>query len=176
MQPVAGSVLVATLGLADPSFLRSVVYLLEHDDGGSLGFIVNRPLDIPLSDLWTECPAGLTAARVAAEGGPVDRNKGLLLHACPDLPGAQEMGGGLAVHGDPDALAVRWPQGPDARGPRLFLGHSGWAPGQLAGEIAAGAWLVRPGRIDLVLGLRPAETLWQSLLDGMPGLPRPSVN
>src|SRR5687767_5830054 len=89
MVPAAGMLLVASTTLSEPSFMRSVIYLLEHDEDGTLGFIINRPLDIALSDLWADCPAGLGAAKVAAEGGPVDRNKGLLLHGVASLPGAQ---------------------------------------------------------------------------------------
>ncbi|MBA3684068.1 MAG: YqgE/AlgH family protein [Planctomycetes bacterium] len=168
--------LVASASLSEPSFMRSVIYLLEHDEDGTLGFIINRPLDIIISDLWADCPPGLGSAKVAAEGGPVDRNKGLLLHACADLPGAQAMGNGLAVGGDLDALAERYASGHDASGPRLFLGHSGWAPGQLAAEIGEGSWVLRPGPPDLVLRHRPPPNLWQLLLEGSNGLPEPSLN
>src|SRR5690242_13981026 len=143
MQPAAGTLLVASSNLTEPSFMRAVVYLLEHDDDGTLGFIINRPLDIPLSELWSDCPPGLTGCRIAAEGGPVERNKGLLLHTCLDLSGVQAMGLGLAVGGDIDALAKRYADGNDDTGPRLFLGHSNWAPGQLTAEIDEGAWIVR---------------------------------
>ena len=119
MQAAAGSLLVASANLTDPAFMRAVVYLLEHDDDGTLGFIINRPLDIPLSELWSECPASLGGSRVAAEGGPVDRNKGLLLHTAVDLSGVQSMGLGLAVGGDLDALAKRFADGADDAGPRL---------------------------------------------------------
>ena len=176
MVPAAGMLLVATATLSEPAFMRSVIYLLEHDEAGTLGFIINRPLDIALSDLWADCPAGLGPAKVAAEGGPVDRNKGLLLHGVRELPGAQLMGHGLAVGGDIEALAQRYAKGSDPSGPRLFLGHSGWAPGQLANELAEGTWILRPGSLDLVLNRRPNRTLWQHLLDGKVGLPEPSLN
>jgi putative transcriptional regulator len=175
MLPAAGTVLVASRKLGDPSFMRTVVYLVEHDDDGTLGFIVNRPLDIVLGDLWQDCPADLTGTRIAAEGGPVDRHKGLLLHGCPDISGAQAMGTGVAVGGDIDALVKRFAAGPGALGPRLFLGHSGWSAGQLAAEIAGGAWVVRPAAIELLLTARPPATLWQQLLDGGT-LPEPSLN
>ena len=176
MVPAAGMLLVASIALSEPSFMRSVIYLLEHDEDGTLGFIINRPLDMALSDLWAECPSGLGQAKVAAEGGPVDRNKGLLLHGVSGLPGAQPMGHGLAVGGDIEALARRFAKGANPHGPRLFLGHSGWAPGQLANEIAEGTWVLRPGSLDLVLNSRPNGTLWQHLLDGKIGLPAPSLN
>lgn len=175
MLPAAGTVLVASRQLGDPSFMRTVVYLVEHDHDGTLGFIVNRPLDLVLGDLWQDCPTGLTGIRIAAEGGPVDRHKGLLLHGCPDITGAQIMGAGVAVGGDLDELVKRFAAGPGLHGPRLFLGHSGWTGGQLAAEIAQGAWVVRSASADMLLTAQPPATLWQQLLDGGT-LPEPSLN
>jgi putative transcriptional regulator len=177
MRPRAGVLLVASPHLNDPNFIRSVVYLIDHGDGGSLGFIVNRPLDLPLGDLWDEAPGGLTNARIAAEGGPVDKHKGLLLHGDLSLAGAQPMGDGIAVGGDLAALQERWTAGSDQSGPRLFLGHSGWSSGQLDREIEEGAWLVRPGRLDLLFHPQPSELVWQHLVEGRNGgMPDPSRN
>jgi putative transcriptional regulator len=176
MEPAPGLFLIATARLSDPNFQRSVVVLLEHDQAGSLGLIINRPLAMPLGDLWTEVPPALATATVAAEGGPVERQKGILIHGVPDLPGCQPVGLGLAIGGDLDALAMRWAGGADHLGPRLFLGHSGWAPGQLAAEIAEGAWLLRLGRLEAVLDPAASNGLWERLSAQRPGIPDPSVN
>jgi putative transcriptional regulator len=177
MTPRSGILLVASPQLTDPNFQRTVVYLLDHGDGGSLGFVINRPLDVPLSELWSEVPAALADAHVAAEGGPVDRHKGLLLHCCLDLAGAQVMGDGVAVGGELDALAERYATGSDESGPRLFLGHSGWGPGQLQHEIDEGAWILRPGRLGLLVDAQPSDLLWKQLVEGhLGGMPDPSVN
>lgn len=176
MRPAAGSFLVASGALGDPSFLRSVVYLIEHNDAGSMGVIINRPLDMALSSIWEDAPAGLADAAVAAEGGPVERDRGILLHGLTTLPGCQPIGKGLAVGGEVAALAARFAGGPTPAGPRLFLGHSGWAPGQLDGEVGEGAWVVRPGVLDHVLRA-PPEDLWKRLLaGGGSGMPEPSLN
>lgn len=164
MTPAAGVLLVATTVLDDPHFHRSVVWLAEHSDDGTLGFIINRPLDMTLADLWDGCPPALANVRCAGEGGPVERHKGLLLHGVANLPDTAPLHPGLYVGGNLDALAARWPHGADAFGPRLFLGHSGWSPGQLDREIAHGAWTLRPGRLDLLL--RPpadGDALWREL-------------
>ena len=176
MRVAPGCFLVAAQTLGDPNFMRSVVFVLEHNEAGTMGLIINRPLDMPLSAIWEEAPAGLAAATVAAEGGPVERDRGLLLHGLPDLPGCQRIAAGLAIGGAVAALAARYEAGADLSGPRLFLGHSGWGPEQLAGEIEQGAWLVRPGNLDHVLVAPPAD-LWRRLLEGGgAGLPLPSVN
>ena len=177
MRPRSGVFLVASPQLTDPNFVRSVVYLLDHSDTGSLGFILNRPLDLPLGELWNEAPGGLVDALIAADGGPVDKHKGLLLHGDTTLAGAQPMGEGIAVGGDLAAMQERWATGGDHNGPRLFLGHSGWTAGQLDREIEEGAWLVRPGRLDLLFEVRPSELLWQHLVEGRSGgMPDPSRN
>jgi putative transcriptional regulator len=169
--------LVASPQLTDPNFVRTVVFLLDHGDKGTLGFVINRPLSQPLSEIWSEVPEGIAEAKAAAEGGPVDRTKGLLLHGCTDLPGAQTMASGIAVGGDLDALAERYRDGCDATGPRLFLGHSGWLAGQLENELREGAWLLRPGRRELLLDILPQANLWQLAMENrLGGLPDPSVN
>lgn len=173
--PAAGAFLVASEALSDPNFMRTVVFLLEHGEAGSMGLIINRPLGSPLSAIWEDAPAGIAGAALASEGGPVERGHGLLLHGQPDLPGAQVLGHGLALGGALAALATRFSGGPDAAGPRLFLGHSGWGPGQLAAELAQGAWLLRSGRPGHVL-VAPPEDLWERLLAGGGVLPEPSVN
>lgn len=176
MKPAAGTFLVASTALDDPNFMRTVVYLLEHGEAGTMGLIVNRPLDMPLSAIWEGVPAGLADATVAAEGGPVERDRGLLLHAVVDLPGCQRLSDGLAIGGEVAVLAARFQAGADGNGPRLFLGHSGWGAGQLEHEVAQGAWLVRPGNLDHLLVAPPLD-LWRRLADGGgAGLPEPSVN
>lgn len=179
MDLTAGSLLVATPNLSDPNFMRSVVYVMEHNAEGTLGFIINRAVTIPLSDLWGDCPDEIRDIRIACEGGPVERNKGLLLHACPDLPGCHPMGMGVAIGGELDALVKRFHNGPDHRGPRLFLGHTGWAPGQLDAEIAQGTWTVQAGSSELLLHVAPADDLWNQLAhsdtDGGP-FHQPSLN
>jgi putative transcriptional regulator len=176
MDPEAGALLVASPELTDPNFAKSVVFLLEHGDHGTLGFIINRPLELTLKDIWREVPRGLAQCRIAAEGGPVERGQGLLIHGCLDLSGAQVVGS-VAIGGDPSALAARFAQGQDADGPRLFLGHSGWMPGQLSAEMRAGAWQVRspaPGVLfDNLLG----EDFWHRLYHGPGhGMAQPSLN
>jgi putative transcriptional regulator len=169
--------LVASPELTDPNFVRTVVFLLDHGDKGTLGFVINRPLSQPLSEIWSEVPEGLAEAKAASEGGPVDRTKGLLLHGCTDLPGAQTMANGIAVGGDLDALAERYRDGCDASGPRLFLGHSGWLAGQLENELREGAWLLRHGHRDLLLDILPPANLWKMAMENrLGGLPDPSVN
>ncbi len=182
MPLAAGMLLVASPQLTDDSFRRSVVYLVEHSTDGSLGFIINRPLELTLGELWAECPPTLSAALAAADGGPVERHKGLLLHRHPGIADAATMGHGIFIGGDLEQIIAHWSAGPDRHGPRLFLGHSGWVGGQLEREIAQGAWLLRPGHGDRLALITDPTTgsdgdhLWQLLSGGPFSMPAPSLN
>ncbi len=176
MKPEPGSFLIAMPTLQDPSFMRTVVYLLEHSATGTLGLIINRPVPVNLAEIWEECPDDLEEAQVCAEGGPVDRNKGLLIHRMDDIPEALSLGMGLSVGGEPHALADAFQDTKGRLGPRLFLGHAGWGPEQLEMEIAEGSWLVRSGLQDILLDANPPDDLWQTLISAGEELPDPSFN
>jgi len=177
MRPRAGILLVASPQLTEPTFAQSVIFLLEHGEHGTLGFIINRPRIGPLSEIWDDAPAGLAGCIAAAEGGPVEPGKGLLVHASPSITGAQEMALGCAVGGDLEAIAKRYEDGCDHTGPRLFLGHSGWEHGMLEHELEQGAWILRQGERNLLLDNAPPAGLWEMLVAGrLGGLPDPSVN
>lgn len=172
-----GCLLVSHPSLDDANFMRSVVYLLEHGEGGSLGLIINRPLEVPLGDLWEGCPPGLNEARIGAEGGPVERHKGLIIHGYPGLASSYEIAPGIHVGGEPDDLANRYLSDALHRlGPRLFLGHAGWAPEQLEEEVAQGAWIVRHGHPRLLLNSDPPDDLWTGLIQAGSGPQEPSLN
>ena len=168
---IPGLMLVASPLLGDSNFARTVVFVLEHNEHGTLGLIVNRPLDISLGDLWSACPSALRALHRCADGGPVERDKGLILHGIQDLPGSLPLCAGLAVGGD---AAQANPDDPLA--PRLFLGHSGWSPGQLEAEITSGSWLLRPGHRRFVLDPEAGEDLWDELARTEDPAPPPGNN
>jgi putative transcriptional regulator len=142
---LTGRLLVATDRVDDPRFVRTVIYLVRHDESGAMGLVVNRPMgEVPLSRLLADL--GLDAAGVSGEvrvhyGGPVDPARGLVLHS-DDYRGV-----GTVVLRDSVALTAQSGIFRDmaaGRGPSrsLFaLGHAGWAPGQLEAELAAGAWV-----------------------------------
>lgn len=156
-----GKFLVAMPALADPNFRRTVVLLCEHGPDGALGLVVNRPTEVEVSTLLDDVAALAGAERVFA-GGPVSKNGMLVLcrgaavaenHAV--LPGvflAQD----LAVLRRPEVL------GPNGEF-RCFLGYSGWAPGQLESELAAGAWCVVAADASLVFDAAP-EALWPEMM------------
>ena len=161
-----GTLLVAAPGLLDPNFRRTVVYLIEHRERGSLGVVLNRPSEVPLHDvLPTWAPLSSRPPSVFV-GGPVDVKTALCLAALhagqrPDgISGLVAVSGPVALvdlDGDPEELAPR------VRGLRVFAGYSGWDAGQLAGEIERGDWFVVPALPDDVL-TGQGSSLWSRVL------------
>jgi len=170
MASLAGSFLVARPALTDPNFRQSVVLLLQHDEDGAFGLVVNRPArggKLPL-------PVFL--------GGPCDSEGLFLLHGYEDWTdddddeedsGSQVVAPGIFL-GDHTCLTrVNEVVGDATVRCRLFKAYAGWGPGQLEGEIAQGAWAVTRANGELLFDT-PAADLWALLLP--PAIPEPSVN
>ncbi|MFN2517766.1 MAG: YqgE/AlgH family protein [Jatrophihabitantaceae bacterium] len=142
-EPAGGRLLVATPLLTDPQFSRTVVYLLEHDGGGTIGVVVNRPSHTPVGQVLPDWQEVVSGPSVVFGGGPVQPDGALCLGllAC-DGPWAKRVVDGVGtVDLDGDVLAV---SGVATR-LRVFAGHAGWSPGQLEAELADGAWWVVQG-------------------------------
>ena len=162
-----GSLLVALPALTDPTFAGSVVYVLDHSDTGTIGVVLGRPSEVRIGDVlpgWSELAV---APEVFHVGGPVEADTALCLatrRGSTPLPadsGLRQVAG--AVHlvdldSDPDALAG------EIGGLRVFAGYAGWSNGQLAGEIAEGAWACVAGLPGDVLTGAAGPELWRSVL------------
>jgi putative transcriptional regulator len=167
-----GSLLVAAPGLLDPHFRRTVIYIIEHRDRGTLGVVLNRPSEVTVRDVlpsWAPLSSQPPAVFV---GGPVESETALCLAAVRTGQDPSRVDGLIAVRGpvalvdldsDPATIA------PNLRGLRVFAGYSGWDAGQLAGEIERGDWIVVPAIPDDVLA-RHDSRLWGHVLrrQGMP--------
>jgi putative transcriptional regulator len=158
---LTGRLLVATDTLRDPRFARSVIYVVRHDTQGAFGLVINVPMgevsfERVLRPFDLAVPPGSGNVRVHY-GGPVDGQRGFVLHT-PDwtVEDTTVVDGGFALTGDPRALqAIARGQGP--RRALFFLGHAGWAPGQLEAEMTTGAWGVAPADERLVFEEDPAQ-------------------
>ena len=97
---------------------------------------------------------------------------------CPGVADAYEVGSELYIGGDPAGLVAKleaWTS-QDPAPLRLFLGHAGWAPGQLQAEIDRGTWIVAPGHPALVLANEPDADFWETRVRVGSGFPPPSLN
>jgi putative transcriptional regulator len=168
--PTKGRLLVATPPLDDPNFDRTVIFVLEHHDEGALGVVINRPTEEELGeplDRWEDLQA--SPAHVFA-GGPVETDA-LIALALANLPldeatdDLSPVAGRVAsadLTSDPAFVAGR------VSAVRVFRGYAGWGPGQLEGEIMAGAWLVFDAEPDDVFATQPTQ-LWRTVLQRQGG-------
>jgi putative transcriptional regulator len=158
---LAGRLLVATEALRDPRFVRTVIYLVRHNEKGAFGLVVNLPVtEVPferaLRPFGLEVPPDSGDIRVHY-GGPVDARRGFVLHT-PDWTdeGTTVVDGRFALTEGPKALqAIARGAGP--RRALFCLGYAGWAPEQLDAELAAGAWGVALADERLVFDADPNQ-------------------
>ncbi len=155
--------------LVDAPFARSVVYLLEHDGGGTVGVILNRPSRTPVGQVLPDWHDAVAEPAVVFGGGPVMPDGALCLGelrkvASGAQPGIRQVFSELAtVDLDAEVTMVVAVTGRL----RVFAGHAGWAPGQLESELAAGGWYVVPGSPDDVFSADPTP-LWRRVLRRQP--------
>lgn len=151
---LTGQLLVATQILPDPRFMRTVIYMVRHDETGAMGLVLNRPMsEVPLARLLDQLgieSEGVTGNIRLHYGGPVQRERGLVLHTA-DYRGksTQLIHDEVALTWEPEIFrAIAAGAGPRRR---LFvLGYSGWGAGQLESEMRAGHWVVVPADEELL--------------------------
>ena len=158
-----GVLLVASPVLGDPNFRRTVVYVLDHRSDGSVGVVLNRPSDVTLLDVLPQWFDLASAPRTLFVGGPVETNAALCLAETRDgarPTGWTEVSGPIGLTDlDTDPGSVER----DLNQVRVFAGYAGWGAGQLASEIAEGAWLVVAGHAADVFA-DPGGDLWRAVL------------
>ena len=160
-QPEAGDLLVARDHLPDPRFNRTVVLLLQHGPQGTAGLVINRPTRLGLAEALPELPA--LAAATLSYGGPVAPRVMMVLVKTTDHPPepAQKLLDAVYLTG-PDQLADWLGEGRPECTYRVFAGYAGWAPDQLAGELARGDWQVLRATGQLLFAADPGG-LWSHL-------------
>ncbi|XBQ15255.1 MAG: YqgE/AlgH family protein [Oceanicaulis sp.] len=144
---LGGRLLIASPLIGDPRFDRAVVYMCSHDAEQAMGLIVNRPMEgLSLPDLLEQlevADAEKAEPRPVLDGGPVDRDRGFVLHTAEiDYgPASLMVAPGIALTATREILDALVS---DTRPRRamMALGYAGWDAGQLEDEIAANAWLV----------------------------------
>lgn len=165
----AGMLLVATAALADPNFAETVVLLLDVDEDGALGVILNRPTAVPVAEVLVGWSDVVAEPEVLFQGGPVSSEGALavaLLRPLGEAPlGFRKVTGELGLV-DLDT-PVELIDGSLER-LRIFAGYAGWATEQLDDEIEEGSWYVVPSQVADVFRLDPGE-LWRDVLRRQPG-------
>src|SRR5262249_31695592 len=165
---LAPGLLLAMPQLADPNFSRAVILMIEHSEAGSFGLVVNHPSPISAAELLNSLDMkwGGDDSAVVWAGGP--GSPGTRWGLREPAAGAEAgVGGTIAITSSislstsPERLRAIASQPP--RHIRLLLGYSGWGPGQLASEMARGAWLHTAAEPTLVFGT-PADQMWDTAM------------
>ncbi len=163
-----GRLLVAMPPLVDPNFDRTVVLVLEHNDEGALGVVLNRPGDRTVADVVPAWGDVASDPAVVFAGGPVEPDAVIGLARAPTTESADGWAPVLGAVGTVDLS--RDPI--DVPGPlewlRLFAGYAGWGAGQLEAEVTAGAWIVTAPESSDAFGDNP-DGLWRAVLARQPG-------
>lgn len=157
-----GRVLISEPFLSDQYFRRSVVYLTEHSEKGSVGFVLNKTLDMRIADVINDFP---DLDFPVTLGGPVSTNTVHYLHTLGDeIPESVHVKEGIFWGGDFEVMKALVKSGRATRkNLRFFLGYSGWTENQLEGELEMNAWLV--GEIPPALVMKGGSTeFWTDTL------------
>jgi putative transcriptional regulator len=168
----AGQLLVATPLLVDPNFERTVVLVLDHDDTGTLGVVLNRPSPVPVGDILHDWQDLVAEPGVLFHGGPVATDSAL---AVASLPNGQDPEsdpvGFRRLFGETGIIDLDTPTellDHAISRMRIFAGYAGWGVGQLVAEIEEGSWYVVPPESGDVFGASP-DGLWSRVLRRQPG-------
>ena len=161
----AGKLLVASRALRDPNFAERVVLLTDYDKNGAAGLVINTQTDVRLSRLFEHLSLGANAARSAFSGGPVSPGSAVaLIRSRPGTTGVRSIVNGVDVISTRERLEHTLTSETEPDQFRVYLGRSGWGPGQLERETQQGAWHLFPGDAGHVFDPEPA-TLWRRLIE-----------
>jgi putative transcriptional regulator len=160
-QTYAGQFLAATPLIATPPFARSVILLLEHDESGAIGIVLNHDSGLPLNELLPEAVPYVVDPPNVFVGGPVSTETALGLARAPADSFLRPSALGTIGLVDP----TEPPTGVTAM--RVFAGYAGWDPGQLEAEIDEQAWWVTLADVDALFA--DPTNLWRETLHTAPG-------
>jgi len=159
-KPEKGNLLIAEPSIiGDISFNRAVILLADHNDLGSVGFILNKPLDYNLKDLID----GTESEFPVYNGGPVEQDNLYFIHKSPELiPNSVEISNGIFWGGDFSVVLNLINEGEIATDDiRFFLGYSGWDEQQLDSELQSNAWLVSENIYNKDIISKPCISFWR---------------
>jgi putative transcriptional regulator len=169
-----GKLLIADPFLKDPNFMRTVVFLCEHQQEGSLGFVLNRKYHHTIGELISNLEG---CDFPVYYGGPVQLDTVHFLHHCPNLiSGGIEIINGIYWGGEFDEvieLISKNELKPNMI--RFYIGYSGWGENQLEGEMKGKSWLTTDGNKKLVFH-RDTNLIWPDALKQLGGVYEQLIN
>lgn len=166
--PSRGKVLISEPFLYDEMFGRSVILLVDHSTDGTMGLVLNKPLPLSLNDVLKESKD--ISNIPIYKGGPLSTDTLFYLHTLKDVEDSLQIGKGVYLNGDFDAIRRYILQGNDIDGKiRFFLGYSGWEHDQLCQEIEENTWLIGSTSIASLMNEKGSAELWKNVLGQLGG-------
>ena len=166
--PSRGKVLISEPFLYDEMFGRSVILLVDHSTDGTMGLVLNKPLPLSLNDVLKEFKD--ISNIPIYKGGPLSSDTLFYLHTLKDVEDSLQIGKGVYLNGDFDAIRRYILQGNDIDGKiRFFLGYSGWEHDQLCQEIEENTWLIGSTSIASLMNEKGSAELWKNVLGQLGG-------
>jgi len=163
LEPSVGKLLISEPFLMDPNFKRSVVLITEHQEEGTVGFILNQRSTLILSDLIPELGEADFPVYI---GGPVGTDTVHFMHRCYDkLNGGEEIAKGVYWGGNFETLKILISNGLiETSEIKFFIGYSGWGAEQLKNELKENTWIVSDSYHPDVVFSNDEEDLWREVI------------
>lgn len=163
--PRKGRLLLSEPFLSDPNFRRVVILVAEHSAEGSLGFVLNKPIEYRLNEIVEDFPEFDAPVYL---GGPVETDSLHFIHRIPYLADEEdEILPGLYRGSNFERLRFMIQEGHvEPTDVRFFIGYSGWAPNQLQDEMKSKTWIVSASSPKVAFS-EDHESMWREILQGM---------
>jgi len=160
MDSLQGKFLIAAPRLSDPNFFHTVVLMVQHNEEGALGLVINRPLSATVRDVWKQVSEGTCLIEAFLhQGGPCEGPL-MVLHGDEEIGGDMAVFPGVLLSTNKEAIEQLVVGGKSPT--RFFVGYAGWAAGQLEMELESASWLTLPAEAEQVFG-DGHEDLWHEL-------------
>lgn len=155
-----GQLLIAEPSIiGDLSFNRSVILLADHNQDGSVGFILNKPLEYTINDLIPDIEASFKIYN----GGPVEQDNLYFIHTIPELiTGSIEISNGIFWGGDFELTKSLINEGKiNKENIRFFLGYTGWSANQLESELQSNSWIIAKNTYKSSILSKSSSQFWK---------------
>lgn len=173
-ESLRGHFLIAAKHLRDSNFFKAVVLMLEHNEDGAMGVVINHPMDVSVSSALSKHFEMSQAGQSLLAGGPVEENALLILHNSLDYDQEHDpVVPGVFVGTSPDVFQKVVASSLDDENEddedgfqfRIYAGYSGWGAGQLEYEMSRGDWFAIPASADYVFAREPYDVWDDALAD-----------
>lgn len=159
MKSYQGHLLIASPQLLDPNFRQTVTLLVQHNEEGALGLVLNRPSQMNVGEAWSQVSAETCERDDKVHVGGPCQGPLMILH---DDPAHSQVNVVDSLHFSTDPDDVSWLVEHGLTPIKFFAGYAGWAAGQLEAEMKSGSWLLAPALPQHIFGNQPK--LWAELL------------